>query len=129
MAHANEELLRSGYEAFAKGDLDTVMGIFDDDITWHVPGHNLIAGDYRGHEDVMGFFAQLHELSAGTFTVEPHDFLANDTHVVVLVREQAKRQGKELNHQEAHIWHVANGKATDFWGASTDQAQADEFWS
>ena len=43
MSHPNEEVLRRGYEAFAKGDLDTVMSIFDEDIVWR-PG----AGPWRG---------------------------------------------------------------------------------
>ena len=32
MAHPNEELLRRGYEAFAAGDMDTVLSIFHPDI-------------------------------------------------------------------------------------------------
>ena len=37
MAHPNEELIRGGYEAFAKGDLAEVLKRFADDIAWHVP--------------------------------------------------------------------------------------------
>ncbi len=47
MAHPNEELLRRGYEAFAKGDLDTVMSIFDEDIVWHEPGRNALGGELQ----------------------------------------------------------------------------------
>jgi hypothetical protein len=36
MAHPNEDLLRRGYEAFGAGDIDTVLGIFDHGIVWHV---------------------------------------------------------------------------------------------
>jgi ketosteroid isomerase-like protein len=36
MAHPNEDLLRRGYEAFAAGDINTVLAIFSDDIAWHV---------------------------------------------------------------------------------------------
>ena len=37
MAHPNEDLARRGYEAFAKGDLDTLNSLMTDDLVWHVP--------------------------------------------------------------------------------------------
>jgi uncharacterized protein len=129
MAHPNEELLRRAYAAFSAGDLDTVFASFDEDIRWHVPGRGALSGDYRGHAEVMEFFGRILELSGGTFTVEPHDVLGNDEHVVVLVRLQGERDGKMLNTQDVHVWHVANGKATEFWEAPTDQYGTDEFWS
>lgn len=129
MAHANEALIRSGYEAFARGDIDTVLGIFDEDICWHISGRSPISGDYRGHAEVVGFFSKLHELSGGTFGLDVHDVLANDDHVVALVADHAQRDGKSLNTQEAHIWHVSDGKATEFWSAPTDQGAVDEFWA
>ena len=36
--HPNGELIREGFEAFAKGDMDTVGGLFGDDIQWHATG-------------------------------------------------------------------------------------------
>jgi uncharacterized protein len=129
MAHANEELLRRGYAAFERGDIDTVMSIFDDDIRWHVPGKSPLAGDLRGKEEVLAFFGRLAELSGGSFSAEVHDVLANDEHVVVLVILRGERAGKMYGGMAAHIWHVAGGKATEFWTASTDLYAADEFWS
>jgi ketosteroid isomerase-like protein len=40
MAHPNEESLRRGYDAFGKGDIDTVMSLLTDDTLWHIPGRN-----------------------------------------------------------------------------------------
>lgn len=129
MAHPNEELLRKGYDAFAKGDLDTVLSVFDDNIRWHIQGNSPIAGVYTGHDQVTGFFGKVFELSGGTFSLEIHDMLANDEHAVVLVRERAEREGKTFASTEAHVWHISNGKATEFWGLPTDLAAVDEFWS
>ena len=44
--HPNGELIRSGFEAFAKGDMDTVGALFDDDLVWHSAGTSVLAGDY-----------------------------------------------------------------------------------
>jgi ketosteroid isomerase-like protein len=67
MSHPNEDLLRKGYAAFVEGDLDTVMGLFTDDIKWHVPGSNPLAGDYTGKEEIGAFFGKFMELTNGTF--------------------------------------------------------------
>lgn len=129
MAHPNEELIRGGYEAFAKGDAADVLSRFAADIVWHVPGRSAIAGDYRGHEEVMGFFGKLQEMTGGTFSLELHDVLASDDHVVALVQASGERNGERHSFDAAHVWHVRDGKATEFWGLSTSQYDDDEFWS
>jgi ketosteroid isomerase-like protein len=40
MAHPNEELVRRGFDAFSKGDVDTLRALFDPDAVWHVPGRS-----------------------------------------------------------------------------------------
>lgn len=128
MAHPNEDLLRRGYEAFGSGDMDTVLALFDDDIVWHEGGSNQISGDYHGHQEVMGFFGKLMELSGGTFHLDIHDIVANDTHGVVLATAHGERDGKTLASRAADIWHLADGKAMEFWTFAEDQAAIDKFF-
>jgi ketosteroid isomerase-like protein len=120
MAHPNEEALRKGYEAFGRGDIETVMGLFTDDIQWHISGENLVAGDYSG---------KLMELSDGTFRVEVHDVLAGDEHAVGIVRLIAERKGESIALNDAQVWHVNNGKFSEFWSCVYDQKTLNEFWS
>lgn len=129
MTHPNAEIIRRGYEAFGEGDLDAVLSIFDDAIRFYVPGSGALGGVYRGRDEVVGFFAKISELSGGTFRMELHDVLANDEHVVVLVRVRAERGEKSFAGTEAHVWHVSGGKASDMWSLPTEQAASDEFWS
>jgi uncharacterized protein len=128
-AHDNAELIRGGYEAFSKGDMETVANTFATDIRWSVSGRNLISGTYNGQEETFAFFGKLLELSDGTFSVAVHDLLATDDHVVVLVKESASRNGKSLESDDVHVWHLAEGKAVEFWGISKDQLEVDEFWA
>jgi ketosteroid isomerase-like protein len=37
MAHPNENLVRRGFDAFSKGDVDTLRELFDQDAVWHTP--------------------------------------------------------------------------------------------
>jgi uncharacterized protein len=129
MAHPNEDLVRGGYEAFAKGAVETVMARFDEDIVWHIPGRSAIAGDYRGHQGDMEFFGKLMEMTGGTFRLDVHDLLASDDHVVALIRSTAERNGTTRTSNTAHVWHVSDGKATEFWGLSEQPYEDDDFWS
>jgi uncharacterized protein len=128
MAHPNEENLRTGYEAFSRADMDTVFGLFTDDIKWHVPGRNQLSGDYNGKEEVGGFFMKLMELSGGTFQVEVHDVLANDEHGVGMAILRAEKDGKTLNENDVHVWHVRDGKFSEFWSHLFDTYAFDDFW-
>jgi hypothetical protein len=129
MAHPNEDLLSRGYEAFSAGDLDTVFSIFADDIDYHIAGSNQLTGDYKGHEEVRGFLGKLMELSGGTFRLEVHDILANDTHGAVLVNFHVEREGRSLDGQEVHTWHLSGGKATEFWSFEGDEAAMDAIFA
>lgn len=129
MAHPNEENLRKGYEAFGRADIDAVMALFADDIQWHVPGRNPVSGDYSGKEEVGAFFTKLMELSGGTFRLDVHDVLANDEHTVGLVKLSAERDGKTLNANDVHVWHVRDGSFSEFWSHLQDLYAFDEFWS
>jgi uncharacterized protein len=128
-AHDNGDLIRSGYEAFSKGDMETIAKIFAPGIRWTISGRNQISGTYDGQEATFAFFGRLMELTDGTFTVGVHDLLASDDHVVVLAKESASRNGKSLESDDVHVWHIADGQAVEFWGISKDQHEVDEFWA
>jgi uncharacterized protein len=89
--HANEDLLRREYDAFARGDVASLDEIFADDIVYHIPGHNPFSGDHRGKEAVYELFRSDRRAS---FRSEIHDILANDRHAVTLTVVQGARQGR-----------------------------------
>ena len=127
--HPNVELLRKGYAAYEQGDMDTINELFADDIQWHIAGRSPLAGDYKGKEQVFGFFAKLMEISEGTSKLEIHDILANDEHGVVLVSGSATRQGRSFSGPDVHVLPIKNGKVVEFWDSPLDQYASDEFFS
>ena len=54
----NVETCKKGYAAFAAGDVETVMSLYDDDVEWVVPGNSTISGTYRGKAGVTELFAK-----------------------------------------------------------------------
>ena len=129
MAHPNEELTRRGFDAFAKGDVDTLRELFDQDAVWYVPGRNQLSGDHRGVDAILGFFAKTMELSGGTFRTEVHDVVANDDHAVTIYTTRGEREGRTLENRNVLVIHIRNGKLVETWLLSQDQYAADEFFS
>jgi ketosteroid isomerase-like protein len=128
MAHPNEDLVRKGYAAFLGGDTATLSDLFADDIVWHSPGRNQLAGDFRGKEAVLGNFQRTFELTGGNINLEIHDVVANDDHVVVLVHTSAQKDGRKLEDDGIQLFHVTDGKVTEQWLYPGDPYASDEFW-
>lgn len=128
-AHPNAELIRRGYDAFSRGDMDALRDLIAPDAVWHVPGRSPQAGDYTGIDAILGFFAESFQRSEGTLKVELHDVLANDEHGVGLQRSTAHRLGKTLDSNDALVFHLRDGKATEAWFHPGDQYATDDFWT
>ncbi len=131
MPHPNVDLLRKGYDAFSNGDLDTIRDeVFSPDMVLHVAGRSPLSGDYRGVDEVFGFFGKLFELSGGTFGVELHDAVANDHHAVGLSSFSGQREGRTLDGAKGvEVYHVQDGRVTEAWFTTEDDYRFDEFWS
>jgi ketosteroid isomerase-like protein len=128
MTHPNADLVARGYDAFAQGDLETVMSLLADDIVWHVPGWNPLADDYRGKEEVMTFFAKLMEETGGTFRLSVHDIAATDRHALAIIDAHAERNGRSYDFNAIHVWHLRDGKAEVFRTVPIDAYADDAFW-
>ena len=77
----NVETAKKGYAAFAEGDLETVLSLYDDDVEFVLPGNSTVSGTYRGKAELTDMFTKLAEQS---LTITPSRFLADGDVVVVL---------------------------------------------
>lgn len=57
--HPDCALVRRGYEAFGKGDLETMSTLLTADVIHHVPGNNPMSGHHKGRENVLDFYRRL----------------------------------------------------------------------
>ena len=126
--HPNAELFKRGYAAFQQGDLDTVRELFAPDVVWHIPGHNHFSGDHAGVDNVLELFGRNVQETEGTFKVEVHDILANDSHAVALATVSGQREGENMNDHYTHAVHIVNGKVAESWIFQEHQDEVDAFW-
>jgi ketosteroid isomerase-like protein len=128
--HPNVQLVRQGFDAFAKGDTDWMRKHLSDDVVWHAPGNNNLSGDHRGKDQVLAFFARIFEVTGGTFTQDIHDVVGNDEHVVALVTGRAQRpDGRTYEGRSVITFHIKEDQATESWAFNEDQAAQDAFLS
>ncbi|NDU73299.1 nuclear transport factor 2 family protein [Actinomadura sp. DSM 109109] len=127
--HPNATLLRDGYTAFARGDMDLIRALLADDVVHRVPGRGPVCGEYRTPEEVLGFYVRLFELSGGTFRAEPYSIMADDGHGAALVRIRAERPGRVLDGRGVDLFRIRDGRITEIRTLAEDQHAADAFWS
>jgi uncharacterized protein len=122
-------LIVSAYEAFSRGNIQSVLTMLAEDILWHVPGRGPLSRNYRGPDEVLGFFDHFMRLSDGTFRVQIDEIFAEGDRVVILCTETARRGGRSWSSPQVHVWTIKNGRATAFREYQGDQQAEDEFWS
>lgn len=119
------------YKAFAEGDLPTVTSVLAPDCTWHVGGRSAIAGDYTGHDQTLGYFGKLFELTDGTFSVELTDLaeLPMTGLVTCLVNARGTRNGTTITSRMIQLSRVdEDGILRECWWFQEDQYAADAFF-
>jgi ketosteroid isomerase-like protein len=113
----NRALVQRGYDAFSRGDIQTLLTLFDEDVEWVTEGPPELptAGTRRGRQQVAEFFAAVADL----FDIqrfEPNTFISEGDRVVVLGSDTARvnATGKVLDTNWAHVFTVKNGKVVAF---------------
>ena len=127
--HPSIEVFKQVYDAFTTGDMDRLAELIAKDVVWHVPGTNLISGEYTSREAIFGCFSKIFELSKGTYRAELHDILANDEHCVALLHATARHGEKTLDQNYAFISRIREGQIAELWEAWTEGPAWNEFWS
>src|SRR5271170_524090 len=66
----NIAVVRRGYEAFAKGDIETLKTLFATNATLHSVPAGILQGNYRGVQAILELFGRLAHETDGTVRAE-----------------------------------------------------------
>lgn len=113
---SNTDLLKGGYDAFARGAVDEVLALFDDDIEWFEAESGPYGGHYHGIDDIVeNVFVPLREEWA-PFEVHPDRFVEADDTVVALGTYWGtyEKTGKQAEVPFAHEWRFNKRKIVEF---------------
>jgi ketosteroid isomerase-like protein len=116
MSEQSVAVIKGVYDAFAQGDVPSVLGAFAPDIEWYEAEGMPYGGLHRGPEAVaQKVFGPLVEDVDG-FSVTPEQLIASGDTVAAVVRYTGtgKATGKALDLPVAHVWDIKDGKVARF---------------
>jgi ketosteroid isomerase-like protein len=127
------EALRRLHEAqsafYAGGPGAALRNLLTDDVVWHVPGDNAIAGVYEGVEETMRYFARRRDLADRTFRLHPGEVMVGDgEHVAVLTDGTAVVGGRRRRWSTVGLYRLRDERIAACWLLALDQAEFDSVW-
>lgn len=129
MRDENLDLIKKGYEAFGKGDLEFVRSMLSAEGVWRTPGYGVLEDEYKGREGVVKYLTSLFELTDGTFKSESEALFADDDRVVSLDHITGTRKGIVLDTHVVHVFVVRDGKVVEVTDFASEPKANEAFWS
>jgi len=128
--HPHAHLIRKGYDAFSRGDMDTLRSMMTGDAAQHVPGTHPLSGDFKGIDAILDYYRRLSEATKGSFRVELRNVLVDGRgHAISLHRFTAEHNGKQIDETGGIVFRIVGDKITDLDECVEDIDKANEFWS
>lgn len=108
MSQANVEIVRRGFAAYARGDVEAMLELVDSEAKWKqieepVPVH--------GHDGIREALGRWHEMW-DDLRAEAEEFIDAGECVVVLIRYQGlgKASGARVDQASYHVFKVMEGR-------------------
>ena len=125
----NAAFVRSGYAAFASGDMQLLGELFASTV-WNHRNPDRFGGVKRGFDEIGAFFGESAQLTEGTLNVDPKAVLADGPTVAVIAHMTGSRpDGRRLDDMQVHVFTIEDGRV-----ATVDQYVGDPdavatFWA
>ena len=119
---SNAEIVRRGYEAFNRGDLDSVLELLDPEVRVDVLPESPMAETFHGRPGVLKMASENAEMFE-RYSAHPEDVIElGEDHIVVLIRSAARGRlsGVEVEGRLAHLWTLRDRKAIRFQSFRTE---------
>ena len=113
---SNVEIVRGLYEAFAAGNIATVLDALDEGVEWTEADGFPHGGTYVGRQAVIdGVFARIGS-DWDPFVADMTEFLDAGDHVVAIGRYcgTLRTGGADFDAEAAVVWTLRDGKVTRF---------------
>ena len=125
----NLALVRRFCQARADKDPEAIMGCLTEDVVWRYPGRNPLSREYRGKEEVAGFFRGLRELTGGDFSSHTERIMVDETSAFVHELPRGTRKGKSLEWRTVLMFGLRGGKIAEVDVFQNVQHELDEWWN
>ena len=93
-----------------------------------MPGDGVMAGTFRGRDQIFRFLARLPKETDGTYGSRLIDVLASDDHAAALYRAFGSRNGRTLDIDQVLLFRIENGLVVHVLALPCDPPAFEEFW-
>jgi len=125
--HPNAALTRRVFAAFGR-DAKVIGAALARDVVWRVPGNTIMSGEYRGPRAVVEFLRRTGTETDGTYHSRLDSVLANDEWVVAIYRAFGRRNGIDLDVDQALVIRCEDGRWKEVTAVPLDST-FDAFWA
>ena len=121
---SNVDTARSAYEAFSRGDIETLGAMLSEDGTWLTSDELPLGGETHGRDAILENFAQIPNYWS-SFSVEPEEFIDAGEWVVVKGIQRAGNDAGSFEAPFAHLMKFENDKIVrgEFYADSAKAAK------
>ena len=112
MTSDNCDLVRRGYEAWNRGDVEEVLTFLDPEIEWHGYTHVPESGTLEGRDDVRAWLERFLD-AWEQLDIEVTELIDAGEQVAALVRFRGSGRGSGVPVEggtDAHLWTVRDGR-------------------
>jgi ketosteroid isomerase-like protein len=121
---SNVDTARSAYEAFSRGDIETLSQMLAEDGTWLTSDELPLGGETQGRDAILANFARIPDYWS-SFSVEPEEFIDAGEWVVVRGTQRAGNDAGSFEAPFAHLMKFEGGKIVrgEFYADSAKAAK------
>lgn len=115
MTQSPADVVRGMCDAFARADIQAILGALDEQIDWRAPSNLPHGGHFTGRDAVGRFFQGIGE-QWESLTVDVEPVLADGEKVVVLatLRGKLRATTEDTGYTAAHAWTLCEGTPVGF---------------
>ena len=115
LAADKEANVRRLIDALIRRDEVAVGALLADEVVYSFPGRSVVAGTYRGRDQVLELLRTFDGLFDAPPSLASHDVVASEAHVVELATHSATRAGTSFKWNVARVYHVDGDRIGEIW--------------
>ena len=111
----SRQVVEKAIDALNKGEGETFIACFSDDLEFWMPGSTPVSGSTNGIEEFGNLVAKVGEYLDVPITIKVTNFIACGEWVVSEAKGHGvTKKGKDYDNTYCHLWRVQNGKINRF---------------
>jgi ketosteroid isomerase-like protein len=124
-------VVRSGFDAFGRGDLDAFGAIFHDEATWNHRNPDRLGGIHAGRDAILAFIVESGQSTAGTLRAVPETIMADGKgSVAVVTRVSGTRpDGRSFDDRQVLLFAVHGEQVRSVDQFVGDPPAVTAFWA